>query len=30
VLMWVAILAVVFVVLGFGFFGLDRLEKKKR
>jgi hypothetical protein len=30
VLMWVAILAVVFVVVGFGFFGLDRLEKKKR
>ena len=29
VLMWVAILAVVFVAVGFGFFGLDRLGKKK-
>ena len=29
VLMWVCILAVVFVAVGFAFFGLDRLEKKK-
>jgi hypothetical protein len=29
VLMWVAILAVVFVAVGFGFFGLDRLGKKR-
>ena len=29
VLMWVGILAVTFVVVGFGFFGLDRLEKRK-
>jgi hypothetical protein len=28
VLMWVAILAVVFITVGFGFFGLDRLGKK--
>ena len=28
VLMWVAILAVVFIAVGFGFFGLDRLGKK--
>ena len=30
VLMWIGILAVVFVVVGFAFFGLDRLEKKNR
>ena len=29
VLMWIAILFVVFVVVGFAFFGLDRLGKKK-
>ncbi len=29
VLMWIAILAVAFVAVGFAFFGLDRLEKKK-
>jgi hypothetical protein len=29
VLMWVAILAVVFVAVGFAFFGLDRVKKKK-
>ena len=28
VLMWVAALAAVFVVVGFGFFGLDKLGKK--
>jgi hypothetical protein len=29
VLMWVGILAVAFVAVGFAFFGLDRLGKKK-
>ena len=29
VLMWVAILAVVFVAVGFAFYGIDRLGKKK-
>ena len=29
VLMWIAILAVVFIAVGFVFFGLDRLGKKK-
>ena len=29
VLMWIAILAIVFVVVGFAFYGLDRLGKKK-
>ena len=29
VLMWVAILAVAFAAVGFAFFGLDRLDKKK-
>ena len=29
VLMWIAILAVVFVAVGYAFFGLDRLGKKK-
>ena len=29
VLMWIAILSVAFVAVGFAFFGLDRLEKKK-
>lgn len=29
VLMWICILSVAFVVVGFGFFGLDRLGKKK-
>jgi hypothetical protein len=29
VLMWIGILAVVFVAVGFMFFGLDRLGKKK-
>lgn len=29
VLMWIAILAVVFVAVGFAFFGLDKIEKKK-
>ena len=29
VLMWVAILAVAFVAVGFAFFGLDRLDKEK-
>ena len=29
VLMWIVILAVAFVAMGFLFFGLDRLEKKK-
>ena len=28
VLMWIAILSVAFVAMGFGFYGLDRLEKK--
>ena len=28
VLMWIAILSVAFVAVGFGFFGLDKLEKK--
>jgi hypothetical protein len=27
--MWVGILAVAFVAVGFAFFGLDRLGKKK-
>ena len=30
VLMWMAILAVVFVAVGFGFYGLDRLQKKNK
>ena len=30
VLMWIAILAVAFVAVGFGFFGLDRLERKNK
>jgi hypothetical protein len=30
VLMWVAILAVAFVALGFAFLGIDRLGKKSR
>ena len=30
VLMWIAILAVAFVLIGYGFFGIDRIEKKKR
>lgn len=30
VLMWIAILAVAFIAVGFGFFGLDRLEIKKK
>jgi cytochrome c oxidase assembly factor CtaG len=29
VLMWVAILAVAFVAVGFAFFGLDRLDREK-
>ena len=29
VLMWIVILAAAFVAVGFGFYGLDRLEKKK-
>ena len=29
VLMWIAILSVAFAAVGFGFFGLDRLGKKK-
>lgn len=29
VLMWIGILAVGFIALGFGFYGLDRLEKRK-
>ena len=29
VLMWIAILSVAFVAVGFVFFGLDKLEKKK-
>jgi hypothetical protein len=29
VLMWIGILAVAFAAVGFGFFGLDRLGKKK-
>jgi hypothetical protein len=28
VLMWIGILAVVFIVVGFAFFGLDKLKKK--
>ena len=28
-LMWIAILSVAFVAVGFVFFGLDKLEKKK-
>ena len=30
VLMWVGILAVVFIAVGFGFFGLDKLGKNKK
>lgn len=30
VLMWIAILSVAFIAIGFAFFGLDRLGKKKR
>ena len=30
VLMWIAILAVAFATVGFAFFGLDRLGKKKK
>ena len=30
VLMWIAILAVAFVAIGFAFYGLDRLEKKTK
>ena len=30
VLMWVAVLAVGFVAVGFGFFGLDRLGNKNK
>ena len=30
VLMWIAILSVAFVAMGFGFYGLDRLEKKTK
>ena len=30
VLMWIAILAVVFVAVGFAFFGLDKLTKKRK
>jgi hypothetical protein len=30
VLMWIAILAVAFVAVGFAFFGLDRLGKKTK
>ena len=29
VLMWIGILAVVFIAVGFGFYGLDRLERRK-
>ena len=29
VLMWIGILAIVFVAVGFGFYGLDRLERRK-
>lgn len=29
VLMWIAILSVAFVAMGFGFYGLDRISKKK-
>ena len=29
VLMWIFILLVAFVAIGFGFYGLDRLGKKK-
>lgn len=29
VLMWIAILSVAFVAMGFGFYGLDRITKKK-
>jgi hypothetical protein len=29
VLMWIAILAAVFVAVGFGFFGLDKISKKR-
>jgi hypothetical protein len=27
--MWIAILSVAFAAVGFAFFGLDRIEKKK-
>ena len=30
VLMWIAILSVVFVAMGFGFYGLDRISKKQK
>ena len=30
VLMWIAILAAVFVAVGFGFFGLDKISKKNK
>ena len=30
VLMWIAILSVAFVVMGFGFYGLDRISKKTK
>ena len=30
VLMWVCILAVAFIAVGFMFFGLDKLEKKDK
>jgi hypothetical protein len=30
VLMWIAILSVAFASVGFGLFGIDRIEKKKR
>jgi hypothetical protein len=30
VLMWIAILSCAFVAVGYGFYGLDRLEKKTK
>jgi hypothetical protein len=30
VLMWIAILSVAFVAMGFGFYGLDRISKKQK
>ena len=30
VLMWIAILSVAFVAVGFGFYGLDRISKKQK
>ena len=30
VLMWIGILSVAFIAIGFGFFGLDRIAKKKK